>query len=169
VDPELEQARHALAERTADLQRLKAEFDNYRRRVERDRQATIDAAAGRVLLGLLPTLDDIGRAREHNDLNGSFKTVAEGLENTLTTLGLERYGAKGDSFDPMLHEALVYTSAPGVTGPTCVEVYRPGYRHAGKVLRPAQVVVADAPEGGAETPVEQPSPDLTAEGPTTGE
>jgi molecular chaperone GrpE len=149
VDPDLEQARTALAERTADLQRLKAEFDNYRRRVERDRQATIDGAAGRVLLGLLPSLDDIGRAREHGDLTGSFKTVAEGLENTLGTLGLERYGETGDAFDPTLHEALVYTSAPGLSGPTCVEVYRPGYRHAGKVLRPAQVVVADAPEGDA--------------------
>lgn len=149
ADGELGQARTALAERTADLQRLKAEFDNYRRRVERDRQATKDEAAGRVLLGLLPTLDDIGRARAHDDLNGTFKTVAEGLENTLTTLGLERYGEQGEPFDPTLHEALVYTSAPGVTGPTCIEVYRPGYRHAGRVLRPAQVVVADAPEGGA--------------------
>lgn len=166
---ELEEARHALAERTADLQRLKAEFDNYRRRVERDRQATVDSAIGRVLLGLLPTLDDIGRAREHDDLNGTFKTVAEGLVNTLTTLGLERYGQQGDAFDPMLHEALVYTSAPGVTGPTCVEVYRPGYRHAGKVLRPAQVVVADAPDGGSDAPAAQPSPDPATAGPTTGE
>jgi molecular chaperone GrpE len=154
VDPELAQVRTALAERTADLQRLKAEFDNYRRRVERDRQATIDGAAGRVLLGLLPTLDDIGRARSHNDLNGTFKTVAEGLESTLGTLGLERYGDQGDPFDPLLHEALVYTSAPGLSGPTCVEVYRPGYRHAGKVLRPAQVVVADSPEGSGENPAE---------------
>jgi molecular chaperone GrpE len=153
-DPELAQVRTALTERTADLQRLKAEFDNYRRRVERDRQATIDGAAARVLLGLLPTLDDIGRARSHNDLNGTFKTVAEGLENTLGTLGLERYGDQGDPFDPMLHEALVYTSAAGLSGPTCVEVYRPGYRHAGKVLRPAQVVVADSPEGSGESPVE---------------
>jgi len=116
ADSELGQARTALAERTADLQRLKAEFDNYRRRVERDRQATKDEAAGRVLLGLLPALDDIGRARAHDDLNGTFKAVAEGLENTLTTLGLERYGEQGEPFDPTLHEALVYTSAPGVAG-----------------------------------------------------
>jgi molecular chaperone GrpE len=167
VDPELAQVRTALAERTADLQRLKAEFDNYRRRVERDRQATIDGAAGRVLLGLLPTLDDIGRARSHNDLNGTFKTVAEGLENTLGTLGLERYGDQGDPFDPTLHEALVYTSAPGMSGPTCVEVYRPGYRHAGRVLRPAQVVVADSPEGSGEGPAEPiPSPDPQTSGPS---
>jgi molecular chaperone GrpE len=153
MDPELEQTKTALAERTADLQRLKAEFDNYRRRVERDRQANIDSAVGRVLLGLLPTLDDISRARAHNDLNGTFKTVAEGLEGTLTTLGLERFGEQGDAFDPMIHEALVYTSAPGLSGPTCVEVYRHGYRHAGKVLRPAQVVVADSgADDGSESP-----------------
>jgi len=144
ADSELEQVKTALAERTTDLQRLKAEFDNYRRRIERDRQANIDSAVGRVLLGLLPTLDDIQRARAHNDLNGTFKTVAEGLENTLSTLGLEPYGEPGDAFDPVVHEALVYTSAPGLDGPTCVEVYRHGYRHAGRVLRPAQVVVADS-------------------------
>ncbi len=147
VDPELAAARTAVAERTADLQRLKAEFDNYRRRVERDRQATKDSATATVLLALLPALDDIGRARSHDDLTGTFKTVAEGLENTLGSLGLERFGAAGDAFDPQQHEALVYTSAPGLTGPTCVEVYRAGYRHAGRVLRPAQVVVAESPEG----------------------
>ncbi|MDQ1673657.1 MAG: molecular chaperone GrpE [Frankiaceae bacterium] len=149
VDSELAAARTALVERTADLQRLKAEFDNYRRRVERDRQATKDSATAAVLLALLPALDDIGRARSHDDLNGTFKFVAEGLENTLGSLGLERFGDQGDAFDPQQHEALVYTSAPGLSGPTCVEVYRAGYRHAGRVLRPAQVVVAESPEGEA--------------------
>jgi molecular chaperone GrpE len=162
ADPELDQVRTALAERTADLQRLKAEFDNYRRRVDRDRRATRDGAAGQVLFGLLPTLDDIGRARTHGDLTGSFKTVAEGLENTLATLGLERFGEPGESFDPTLHEALVYTSAPGLAGPTCVEVYRPGYRHAGKVLRAAQVVVADSPEGESGSPADAASTAATA-------
>ncbi|MDT7569874.1 MAG: molecular chaperone GrpE [Actinomycetota bacterium] len=152
VDPELAAARTAVAERTADLQRLKAEFDNYRRRVERDRQATKDSATANVLLALLPALDDIGRARSHDDLNGTFKFVAEGLENTLGSLGLERFGEKGDPFDPQQHEALVYTSAPGLAGPTCVEVYRAGYRHAGRVLRPAQVVVAESPEGDGAAP-----------------
>ncbi|HSP39625.1 MAG TPA: nucleotide exchange factor GrpE [Frankiaceae bacterium] len=165
-DPELAMARTALAERTADLQRLKAEFDNYRRRVERDRQATKDAAAAQVLLGLLPTLDDIARARSHDDLNGTFKTVAEGLENTLGSLGLERFGQQGEPFDPTQHEALVYTSAPGLAGPTCVEVYRAGYRHAGKVLRPAQVVVADSPEGEAGG---EPGPGIQTESPTDRE
>jgi molecular chaperone GrpE len=162
ADPELEQVKTALAERTTDLQRLKAEFDNYRRRIERDRQANIDSAVGRVLLGLLPTLDDIQRARDHNDLNGTFKTVAEGLENTLSTLGLERFGESGDAFDPVIHEALVYTSAPGLDGPTCVEVYRHGYRHAGRVLRPAQVVVADSASGDAATDSPAQSPDGNA-------
>jgi molecular chaperone GrpE len=164
VDPELATARTALVERTADLQRLKAEFDNYRRRVERDRQATKDSATAAVLLALLPALDDIARARSHDDLNGTFKFVAEGLENTLGSLGLERFGDQGDAFDPQQHEALVYTSAPGLSGPTCVEVYRAGYRHAGRVLRPAQVVVAESPEGEA---VPAAGPEATAGSGTT--
>ena len=143
--PEVTALRTQLEERTADLQRLKAEYDNYRRRVERDRQAGAEQATAKVLAGLLATLDDIGRAREHGDLGGPFRTVAEGLESTLTSVGLERFGEVGDPFDPQVHEALVHTFQPGVDGPTCVEIYRSGYRFAGRVLRPAQVVVADPP------------------------
>ncbi|WP_131745053.1 nucleotide exchange factor GrpE [Frankia sp. Cppng1_Ct_nod] len=139
----LEPLRLQVAERTADLQRLKAEFDNYRRRVERDRQATADQAAGKLLSTLLPTLDDIGRARDHGDLEGPFKAVAESLEATLETAGLERFGSRGDEFDPLVHDALMHTYSSDVTGPTCVDVYRSGYRHAGRVLRPAQVSVAE--------------------------
>jgi len=134
-----------LEERTADLQRLKAEYDNYRRRVERDRQAGADQATAKVLAGLLATLDDIDRAAEHGDLTGPFQTVATGLLTTLTSVGLERYGQAGDPFDPQVHEALVHTFQPGLDGPTCVEIYRSGYRYAGRVLRPAQVVVAESP------------------------
>jgi molecular chaperone GrpE len=134
-----------LEERTADLQRLKAEYDNYRRRVERDRQTTAEQATSRVLVGLLGTLDDIGRAREHGDLDGPFRTVAEALESTLESVGLERYGEVGEPFDPNIHEALVHTFQAGLKGPTCIEIYRAGYRYAGRVLRPAQVVVADPP------------------------
>jgi len=134
-----------LEERTADLQRLKAEYDNYRRRVERDRQTGADQATAKVLAGLLATLDDIDRAAEHGDLNGPFQTVATGLLTTLTSVGLERYGQAGDPFDPQVHEALVHTFQPGLEGPTCVEIYRSGYRYAGRVLRPAQVVVAEPP------------------------
>jgi molecular chaperone GrpE len=134
-----------LEERTADLQRLKAEYDNYRRRVERDRQAGAEQAAAKVLGGLLATLDDIDRAGEHGDLTGPFQAVATGLLTTLTSVGLERYGQAGDPFDPQVHEALVHTFQPGLEGPTCVEIYRSGYRYAGRVLRPAQVVVAEPP------------------------
>jgi molecular chaperone GrpE len=134
-----------LEERTADLQRLKAEYDNYRRRVERDRQAGAEQATAKVLSGLLGSLDDIDRAAEHGDLTGPFQTVATGLLTTLTSLGLERYGQPGEPFDPQVHEALVHTFAPGLEGPTCVEIYRSGYRYAGRVLRPAQVVVAEPP------------------------
>ncbi len=134
-----------LAERTADLQRLKAEYDNYRRRVDRDRQVGADAATAKVLGGLLATLDDIDRARGHGDLDGPFRAVADSLESTLSSVGLERYGVSGEAFDPQVHEALIHTFEPGLDGPTCVEIYRSGYRYAGRVLRPAQVVVAEPP------------------------
>ncbi len=148
--PDVAQLQTQLGERTADLQRLKAEYDNYRRRVERDRTVSAEQAAGRVLFGLLPTLDDIARARQHGDVAGPFKAVADALETTLGMLGLERYGEPGEIFDPAIHEALAATTTPGVDAPTCVEVYRSGYRYAGRVLRPAQVVVAEP--GGAQAP-----------------
>lgn len=140
----------AVQERTADLQRLKAEYDNYRRRVERDRQLIAEQATGRLLAGLLPTLDDIGRARDHGDLEGPFKAVAESLEVALEALGLERFGAVGDEFDPVLHEALMHSYRGDVTAPTCVQVFRSGYSMGGRVLRVAQVAVAE--------PVDEPEP-----------
>jgi molecular chaperone GrpE len=138
--------RAQVTERTADLQRLKAEFDNYRRRVERDRQLVVDKATEKVLGGLLSTLDDIGRARDHGDLEGPFKSVAESLETTLEALGLERFGSPGDEFDPAVHEALLHAYRSDLSQPTCVEVFRAGYRYRGRVLRPAQVSVAEPPE-----------------------
>jgi molecular chaperone GrpE len=136
-----------LEERTADLQRLKAEYDNYRRRVERDRQAGADQATAKVLMSLLGVLDDIDRAVEHSELEGNapLRAVATGLKVAVDAIGLEQYGQAGDPFDPQVHEALVHTFQPGLEGPTCVEIYRSGYRYAGRVLRPAQVVVADPP------------------------
>ena len=132
-----------LDERTADLQRLKAEFDNYRKRVDRDRQAMAEQAVGGVLLHLLPVLDDIDRAREHGELTGGFKSVAEALDTSLAKLGLERFGDAGDAFDPMLHEAVTHQHSDEVTEPTCVSVMRPGYRLAERLLRPAMVAVAE--------------------------
>ncbi|HWL35687.1 MAG TPA: nucleotide exchange factor GrpE [Frankiaceae bacterium] len=140
---ELRSMQALLDERTADLQRLKAEFDNYRRRVDRDRQAMAEQAVAGVLLHLLPVLDDVDRAREHGEVTGGFKSVADALDGSLAKLGLERYGAEGDPFDPMLHEAVTHQHSDDVTEATCVSVMRPGYRFAERLLRPAMVAVAE--------------------------
>ena len=132
-----------LDERTRDLQRVQAEYANSRKRAERDRLAAGDLAVGRALAELLPVLDDIDRARSHGEVEGGFKLVADGLESTLTKLGLERFGAAGDPFDPTVHEALTHALSPEVTEPVCAEVYQPGYRVGGRILRPARVAVAE--------------------------
>jgi molecular chaperone GrpE len=133
-------------ERTADLQRVQAEFANYRRRVERDRQAVAEQALASVLVGLLPVLDDIDRAREHGEVDGGFKLVADGLETTLTKLGLERFGTVGEPFDPNVHEALTHALSADVTEPSCGLVFQPGYRVGDRVLRPARVGVVEPGE-----------------------
>jgi molecular chaperone GrpE len=132
-----------LAERTADLQRLQAEYANYRKRVERDRLAVREQALANVLQGLLPVLDDIGRAREHGELTGGFKSVAESLEGIVIKLGLTAYGENGDPFDPTLHEALLHSYSADVTEPTCVQILQPGYRVGERIIRPARVAVAE--------------------------
>jgi molecular chaperone GrpE len=132
-----------LAERTADLQRITAEYHNYRKRVERDRQLASEQVTGAVLAGLLPVLDDIDRAREHGDLEGPFATVAEQLINSLVKLGLEVFGEKGDVFDPMVHEAVAHMHSADVTEPSCIDVMRRGYRIGERLLRPAMVAVAE--------------------------
>ena len=132
-----------LAERTADLQRVQAEYANYRRRVDRDRDVARDTAVANVLVNLLPVLDDIGRAREHGELDGAFKSVGEALEQTVDRLGLQRFGAVGDAFDPTVHEALTHGHSAEVSEPTCVQVFQPGYRIGERVVRPARVAVAD--------------------------
>jgi molecular chaperone GrpE len=147
MPPELADLENQLLERTSDLQRVKAEYDNYRRRVERDRLAVAEQALASVLLGLLPVLDDIGRARDHGEVAGGFKSVAESLEATTTKLGLQAYGEVGEPFDPVIHEALMHSYSTEVSEPTCVSVLQPGYRLGERVLRPARVAVAEpAPE-----------------------
>lgn len=131
-----------VAELTADLQRVHAEYANYRKRVERDREVVQEVAVGSALLELLPVLDDIERAREHGELEGAFRSVGESLEATLTKLGLERFGESGEEFDPVVHEALTSEENDAVSVPTVTTVYQPGYRFAGRVLRPARVAVA---------------------------
>lgn len=150
-----------LAERTLDLQRLQAEYSNYRKRVERDRVMVREQALANVLTELLPVLDDIGRARDHDELNGGFKQVAEGLEGTVSKLGLQSFGTPGEPFDPNVHEALMHSYSADVTEPTAVQILQPGYGIGERILRPARVAVAE-PESGGEAEAE-PEPETPAE------
>ncbi|MCX4549831.1 nucleotide exchange factor GrpE [Streptomyces sp. NBC_01387] len=146
---QLDQARTALTERTADLQRLQAEYQNYRRRVERDRVQVKEVAIANLLSELLPTLDDIGRAREHGELVGGFKSVADSLETVVAKMGLQQFGKEGEPFDPTIHEALMHSYAPDITEDTCVAILQPGYRFGERTIRPARVAVAE-PQPGAQ-------------------
>jgi molecular chaperone GrpE len=139
--------RTELADRTADLQRLQAEYANYRKRVDRDRATVREHAVAGALTELLPVLDAIGQAREHGELSGGFKSVADSLHAALTKLGLVSYGQRGDAFDPKIHEALTHSYSPDVTEDTCVEVFQPGYRVGERILRPARVAVAEPATG----------------------
>ncbi|WP_340295995.1 nucleotide exchange factor GrpE, partial [Aquipuribacter hungaricus] len=129
-------------QRLGDLLRERAEFVNYRRRVERDRDVAGEQGKAAVLLALLPVLDDIDGARTHGDLTGPFASVADKLDATLRRLGLEPFGEAGDVFDPALHEALLQDGATQVDVPTCTQVLQRGYRTGERVLRPARVAVA---------------------------
>jgi molecular chaperone GrpE len=140
---ELATLRTALDERTRDLQRVTAEYANYRKRVDRDRALVVEQATGNVLGALLPVLDDLDRAREHGDLVGPFGAVAEQLTAALTKFGLTVFGAKGDPFDPTRHEAVAHLTSAEVTEPTCIDVMRRGYLLGERLLRPALVAVAD--------------------------
>ncbi len=131
-----------IGELTEDLQRVQAEYANYRKRVDRDREVNRQLAMGAVFSQLLPVLNDIELAREHEELTGAFKTVGEKLEATLTKLGLEKFGAAQDPFDPKMHEALASEEVDGVTEPTVIAVFQQGYRQGDRILRPAQVSVA---------------------------
>jgi len=132
-----------LAERTADLQRLTAEYANYRKRVDRDRVVIGEVAMGRVLEAMLPVLDDIERAAAHGDLNGAFKTVADKLIGALSGLGLTPFGEPGDPFDPAVHEAVMHGESDVVEAPTATTIMRRGYRLKDRLLRPAMVGVTD--------------------------
>ena len=136
-----------LEERTRDLQRVQAEYANYRKRADRERTAAGDLAVGRALAELLPVLDDLDRARAHGDLTGGLKAVADKLDDALTKLGLEAFGEVGDPFDPSIHEAVMHDEADAVTEPTCTAVLRPGYMHRDRLLRPAMVGVTDPVHG----------------------
>jgi len=134
-----------VAELTTDLQRVSAEYANYRKRVDRDRVAVVEMATAGLLAELMPLLDDVERARQHGDLDGALKSVGEGIEAVATKLGLERFGTVGDPFDPSVHEALMAAEPdPESDVATCAQVLQPGYRLvSGRVLRPARVAVSE--------------------------
>jgi molecular chaperone GrpE len=142
VDVEVGEVEVKVAELTSDLQRVHAEYANYRKRVERDRELIRQMAVGGVLAELLSVLDDVERARQHDELEGAFKSVGESLESTVARLGLEKFGEAGEAFDPNVHEALTHEASDEVSEPTVVAVYQTGYRYADRVLRPARVAVA---------------------------
>jgi molecular chaperone GrpE len=161
TDSALAAARSEAAELLDHLRRLQAEYVNYRRRVERDREVVRENAVASALGELLGVLDDIGRARDHGDLTGAFRSVGEALEAATAKLGLERYGEPGDIFDPTVHEALMHEYSDEVTQPTCTRVLMPGYRFGDRVIRPARVAVAEPTEA-------LPNPD-EADKPATGD
>jgi len=143
ADTKLAELSAQLDERTADLQRVSAEYANYRRRVDRDREAVTVAAKAQLVGELLTVVDDIARAEQHGDLTGAFKAVADKLGAALHKAGLEPFGAEGDEFDPSVHEAVQHSTSADVTGPTVSVVLRQGYRIGERVLRPAMVAVTD--------------------------
>jgi molecular chaperone GrpE len=142
-ESEVSELKAALAERTSDLQRLQAEYVNYKRRVDRDRDLARRVGIEAVLKDLLSVLDDLRSAREHGELAGAFKAVGDEVERIAGKYGLIPFGEKGDPFDPHIHEALLHAHTGDVEGPTCVEILQPGYKVGDKVLRPARVAVAE--------------------------
>jgi molecular chaperone GrpE len=128
---------------TSDLQRLQAEYANYRKRVERDRSLAHEMAIGAVLTELLALLDDVDRAESHGELTGGFKAVADQLNTIVSRIGLEKYGVEGEVFDPQIHEALMHDTSADVAVPTASKILQPGYKYKERVLRPARVSVTD--------------------------
>lgn len=131
---------------TADLQRLQAEYANYKKRVERDRSLAHELAVSSVLIELLPVLDDIERAASHGELTGGFKAVADHIASATERIGLSKYGSEGDAFDPQIHEALLHDTSADVTKPTATKILQPGYKFKERILRPARVGVTDPQE-----------------------
>ncbi|GAB2761012.1 nucleotide exchange factor GrpE [Salinifilum aidingensis] len=150
ADGEQGDLRKQVDDLTADIQRVTAEYANYRKRVERDREAVIQSAKAGVAEDLLTVLDDIERADAHGDLTGAFKAVADKLVDSLRSAGLEDFGTEGEEFDPNMHEAVQHATSSEVSGPTVSTVLRRGYRFGERVLRPAMVAVTDYEPGSDE-------------------
>jgi len=131
---------------TSDLQRLQAEYANYRKRVDRDRVSTTEFAFASVLLEFLPILDDLDRAAEHGELTGGFKAVADRINATVEKLGLTKFAQAPVTFNPEIHEALMHKTSKDVTEPTATKILQPGYKFKERVIRPARVAVTDPEE-----------------------
>jgi molecular chaperone GrpE len=129
------------------LQRLQAEYANYRKRVERDRAVAHESAVGAVLTELLALLDDVDRAEQHGELTGGFKAVADQLNSITSRIGLEKYGTPGEAFDPQIHEALMHDESADVAVATATKILQPGYKYKERILRPARVAVTDPAAG----------------------
>lgn len=160
---ELDLARQEAAERTADLQRITAEYANYRKRVDRDRESVIATAKASVVMELLTVLDDLDRARAHGDLVGSFGAVADKLTDALGKLGLKPVGAVGDQFDPAVHEAVQFSTSSEVSEPTVTSIFRSGYLLGEKLVRPAVVVVTGPEHESAAAAADPAEPVVAAE------
>ncbi|MFD7076933.1 nucleotide exchange factor GrpE [Nocardioides sp. NPDC057577] len=133
-----------VAELTTDLQRLQAEYVNYKKRVDRDRELVSQNATFKVLTPIVEVLDTIDRAREHGEVDGGFKAVADQLEKIVTNLGLKKFGEPGDVFDPNRHEALSHMGTDPEVEETSVKlVAKAGYMIGDRVVRAAQVLVVD--------------------------
>ena len=128
---------------TSDLQRVQAEYSNYRKRVDRDRITANEITTAIVLSELLPVLDDISRAEEHGELTGGFKAVADQLLTITTKLGLSQFSDVDVPFDPNIHEALMHATSPDVSETSVTQVLQPGYKFKERVIRPARVAVTD--------------------------
>ena len=138
-----DQVTDPVATLTSDLQRLQAEYANYRKRVERDRSLAHEMAIGAVLTELLALLDDVDRAEQHGELTGGFKAVADQLNSIVTRIGLEKYGTEGEAFDPQIHEAVMHDTSADVAVPTASKILQPGCKFNERILRPARVSVTD--------------------------
>ncbi len=128
---------------TSDLQRVQAEYSNYRKRVDRDRITANEITTAIVLSEFLPVLDDISRAEEHGELTGGFKAVADQLQAITTKLGLAKFSDVDVPFDPNIHEALMHSTSPDVTETSVTQVLQPGFKFKDRVIRPARVAVTD--------------------------
>ena len=128
---------------TADLQRLQAEYANYRKRVDRDRSVAAELSIAAVLAELLPVLDDLDRAADHGELTGGFKAVADRITSTVERLGLSKFADAPVAFNPEIHEALTHEVSKDVSEPTASKILQPGYKFKERIIRPARVAVTD--------------------------